>query len=260
MEEAFSLLEDWPSVPGQSTDTLKKMYKYVMALVSIVKAQKEQIKEMTTEITELKKNKKEATTSAPLDWSKIMAGEVHKDKNAVAMMATMANEMKKKAERANNVIAAIPAELCTEGGDDALVKSLTSEIGVAESRVIKTRRIRGQTTGNTANMRNTNERVLIVLEMESVDAKMAILRNAKKLRESQNKQYKKVYINEDRTPNERAADKLREERDTRNAKLKESSTINGRELKFETGNDGKKRFLGIRNGELRMVVSTIEQR
>ncbi|RNA34611.1 hypothetical protein BpHYR1_046561, partial [Brachionus plicatilis] len=66
---------------------------------------------------------------------------------------------------------------------------------------------------------------------------------------------------EDRTPSERAADKkLREERDTRNAKLKESSTINGRELKFETGNDGKKRFWGIRNGELRMVVSTIEQR
>ncbi|RNA11321.1 hypothetical protein BpHYR1_023385 [Brachionus plicatilis] len=81
----------------------------------------------------------------------------------------------------------------------------------------------------------------IVLEMESVDAKMAILRNAKKLRESENEQYKKVYINEDRTPSERAADKkLREERDTRNAKLKGSATINGRELKFETGNDGKK--------------------
>ena len=142
---------------------------------------------MTTEISELKKNKKEATTSAPLDWSKIMAGEVHKDKNAVAMMATMANEMKKKAERANNVIAAIPAELCTEGCDGVLIKSITSEIVVAESRVIKTRRIRGQTTGYTANARNTmNERVLIVLQMESVDAKMAILRNAKKLRESEN--------------------------------------------------------------------------
>ncbi|RNA24728.1 hypothetical protein BpHYR1_026642 [Brachionus plicatilis] len=99
IEEAPSLLEDWPSVQGQSTDTLKKMHKYVMALVNIVKAQKEQIKEMATEIAQLEKSKKEATAPAPLDWSKIMAGEVHKDKNAVAMMATMANEMKKPSEQ-----------------------------------------------------------------------------------------------------------------------------------------------------------------
>ncbi|RNA24734.1 hypothetical protein BpHYR1_026648 [Brachionus plicatilis] len=71
-----------------------------------------------------------------------------------------------------------------------------SEIGVAESRIIKTKRIRGQITC-TANAQNMmNERVLVVLEMESVGAKMVILRNAKKLRESENEQYIKVYIND----------------------------------------------------------------
>ena len=43
-----------------------------------------------------------------LGWKKIASGTVHKDENAVAIMATIASEMKKKEERVNNIVASIP--------------------------------------------------------------------------------------------------------------------------------------------------------
>ncbi|RNA44688.1 hypothetical protein BpHYR1_002785 [Brachionus plicatilis] len=87
---------------------------------------------------------------------------------------------------------------------------------------------------------------------------MEMLRKSKTLRK--NPYFKDVYVNEDLTPSQRVADrKLRQERDRKNSELLESKTLNGRTLKFKTCEDGKKRFWGIRNGELKLVLSNIDQ-
>lgn len=184
----------------------------------------------------------------------------HKDENAVAMMTTMATEMRKKDERINNVVIAIPSATHIEPNCEAdFVKNLASNIGIAGTRIKTARRIKSRSNGiNAVSSVVKNDQVLLVVEMESTEAKIDMLRKSKILREKP--EYNNVYVNEDLTPSERVANrKLRQERDRKNNELTGSDVINGRTLKFKICNDGKKRFWGIRNGELKLVLSMVHR-
>ncbi|RMZ95650.1 hypothetical protein BpHYR1_006844 [Brachionus plicatilis] len=50
MDGVSDILEDWPSVPHTASETSKKMHRYVMALVKIVKEQFVKIKELETKL------------------------------------------------------------------------------------------------------------------------------------------------------------------------------------------------------------------
>ena len=236
----------------QLASFLRKQHAWMKGLVNAVKQLQTENKNLRDEVAELKGKRPVA-----LDWTKINAGLVHKDENAVAMMATIATEMRKKEERVNNVIASIPVSAfsCNDGGETEYAGQLASKIGIPATRVKKARRI-SRRPGEQST--TANSRVLLVVEMESATAKLEMLRSARKLREIES--HKDIYINEDLTPSERIADqKLRQERDKRNNQLTGTETADGRSLKFKVCEDGKKRFWAIRNGELRLVLSALER-
>ncbi|RNA40381.1 hypothetical protein BpHYR1_021774 [Brachionus plicatilis] len=207
---------------------------------------------------EMKKRSKEvAKENLSFNWANVVAGNAHKNDKAAAMMTTVATELRRKKERAQNVIAAIPVSMFKENEEMILAKKLALAIGAAEAKVKKARCITKKTPvrSETAETAGSNiERVLFVVEMDSVSSKLDMLGNSKKLRNSE--ELKGVYINEDLTPSERIAHKkLREEQDRRNNERTATATVNGRIVKMKECDDKKKRFWGIRNGELRLIVS-----
>ena len=196
-----------------------------------------------------------SAAGATLSWSKITAGLAHKDENAVAIMATISTEMKKKEERANNVVIATSSTNLagTDNAEFEYAKTLAKAMGVPEEAVKTARRI-----GRKPESSVSNEPALVVVEMVSTSYKKEMLRESRNLRNKP--EYKNVYVNEDFTPSERIADrKLRQERDRRNAELPEETTFEGRSIKFKTCEDKKRRFWGIRNGELRLVLSAMDR-
>jgi hypothetical protein len=86
-----------------------------------------------------------------------------KNENAVAMMATIATEMKKKEERANNVIASIPTSFfnSSEVVELEIAKQLADTIkGQDEIKVAKARRISRQPDETAALLIQVTERSL----------------------------------------------------------------------------------------------------
>ena len=254
----------WPADPEPTATNatlvvqIRKQQAWIKGLVDAMRQIQLENVNLKKEVDELKRKSVAAQANATtLSWSKIAAGMAHKDENAVAIMATIATEMKRKEERVNNVIVAVPATSfpIAEGHELEFAKKLAGEMELRETRVKKARRISRRTDGSNA---ATAGPVLLVVEMESTEAKLEILQKSKDLRKKEG--YKDVYVNEDLTPSERIADrKLREERNRRNNELTETALVNGRTVKCKTGQDGKKRFWGIRNGELKLVLSTVER-
>ncbi|RNA25239.1 hypothetical protein BpHYR1_043155 [Brachionus plicatilis] len=67
--------------------------------------QKDTIKTLSTLVDSLSNTRDRpsqtfSSSTPPMNWSRIAYGMVHRDENAVAIMATIATEMKKKEERA----------------------------------------------------------------------------------------------------------------------------------------------------------------
>ncbi|RNA08711.1 hypothetical protein BpHYR1_003590 [Brachionus plicatilis] len=119
--------------------------------------------------------------------------------------------MKKKEERASNVVASIRATV------------FDCEEGVPGSKVKKARKI------TRAKEKTANNRVLLVVEMESPGAKADMIGSSRKL--SDDEIHKGIYINEDLTPNERITQReLGQERDSRNDIL--SERFNGQVMKL----------------------------
>ncbi|RNA00555.1 hypothetical protein BpHYR1_016448 [Brachionus plicatilis] len=130
-------------------------------------------------------------------------------------------------------------------------------VGVQSTKVSKARRI-GRKAVTQASAEDKNYRVLVVMLTDNVSARTEMLRGPRKLHDSND--FKNVFINEDFTPSERLANrKLREERNAKNAQLTDTATVNGPIVKVKTCEDGKKRFLGIRNGELVLIVSAVDR-
>jgi hypothetical protein len=91
----------------------------------------------------------------------------------------------------------------------------------------------------------------LLVKLDTIENQKIAVQNSKKLKEIQ--EYKTVYINIDKTENERILEsKLRVERNKRNAALpNEIDGTDGR-LRYNDFN-GKKYYWGIRSGELKWV-------
>ena len=100
------------------------------------------------------------------------------------------------------------------------------------------------------NNRNETPELLLV-EMDTVANQKLAVQNSKKLKDIQ--QYKSVYINNDKTENERILEsKLRAERNKRNANLPNVFDDSDGRLRYSVYKN-KKYYWGIRSGELKWV-------
>ena len=134
--------------------------------------------------------------------------------------------------------------------DIVMVKKIMNEIGIDSTRIVKTIRIQRKDK-NTANYPNIPE--LVNVQLDSNETRQKAIKNCKKLRE--NSDYNNIYINLDKTINERNIDfNLRKERNERNSKLEfEAEEVNGSGRQRYTIYKDKKYYWGIRNSSLKWI-------
>ncbi|RNA16109.1 hypothetical protein BpHYR1_006987 [Brachionus plicatilis] len=107
-----------------------------------INALKAEIAELRDRIDSIEKRPVTSASSSSINWAKVASGSVHKDENAVALMTSISTEMKKKEERAKNVLLAIPASIITVADGEAdFAKKLATHMGIPGSRVKKAKRI-----------------------------------------------------------------------------------------------------------------------
>ena len=101
-----------------------------------INALKAEIAELRDRIDSIEKRPVTSASSSSINWAKVASGSVHKDENAVALMTSISTEMKKKEERAKNVLLAIPASIITVADGEAdFAKKLATHMGIPGSRV-----------------------------------------------------------------------------------------------------------------------------
>jgi hypothetical protein len=94
---------------------------------------------------------------------------------------------------------------------------------------------------------------LIIVELADRDARQLALSNTNRL--AQSNEFRKVFVNPDRTLSERTlVKKLREEKIARNNKLPFTEDVNDRVFKYGKFQDGKRWFWGIRGASLVKVI------
>ena len=93
----------WPADPEstatnvQLTSHVRRQHAWIKGLVGAVKLLQQENASLRSEIDNLKKKSHTlASGPPPVNWSKIASGMAHRDETAVAMMATIATEMRKK--------------------------------------------------------------------------------------------------------------------------------------------------------------------
>ncbi|RMZ95161.1 hypothetical protein BpHYR1_034406, partial [Brachionus plicatilis] len=158
-----------------------------------ISALKVEISELRSRVDVIERRQKEPIPSTSFNWSKIVSGNTHKDENAVAMITTITTEMKKKEERANNVILAIPeAKLTEPNGEADFAKKLATDMGISGMKIKNVRRIKRKLEGSTTILiTNKTDPVLLVVELETKEAKMEMVRKSRSLR--QIAEYNDVY-------------------------------------------------------------------
>lgn len=243
MDEAFSILEDWPTVPGQSTDTLKKMHKYVMALVSIVKAQKDQIKEMATEIADLKANPVTNNAAPALSWASVISNS-KKPESTMVMIANVRKELSETERIQNNVVISGAGYSESEDTDKERVNEVLEVLNLDRDQVKYQRRIKSA---------NGSRLDKIVVTFKETKFKQQAISKSKDLKDRTG--FEQVYVNPDKTQCERVHERnLREERNRRNQELKGGTEGRHRYgIKSSGQYEGKKFYWGIRWGELREI-------
>ncbi|RNA18358.1 hypothetical protein BpHYR1_034228 [Brachionus plicatilis] len=118
---------NWPRLPAATSEVGKNHHSWLVKMSNCMSYLLQRIDNLETEnknqktsIDTLKalvysyktrEHTSQKSPVPPLDWKKIASGMVHKVDNAVAIMATIASEMKKKEERVNNITASIPIRL-----------------------------------------------------------------------------------------------------------------------------------------------------
>ncbi|RNA36672.1 hypothetical protein BpHYR1_013885, partial [Brachionus plicatilis] len=139
-----------------------------------ISALKVEISELRSRVDVKERRQKEPIPSTSFNCSKIVSGNTHKDENAVTMITTITTEMKKKEERANNVFLAIPeAKLTEPNGEADFAKKLATDMGISGTKI-----------------KNTDP-VLLVVELDTKEAKMEMVRKSRSLR--QIAEYNDVY-------------------------------------------------------------------
>ncbi len=205
------LLTYWrPTVPHTASETSKKMHKYVMALVKIVKEQSVKIKELETKLASTEARLQDPSRGTGALWSNVVNGKKPSEQTQV-LIASVNKKINEKARIENNVIIS-GVGVGSEGEDTEKVDKVLKALNLDRSSHVKSqRRIKSSNKGNE----NPPGRALdmIVVEFKNEEAKIKALREAKKLRGTE---LSNVYINPDKTPSERALERqLRLERNKR---------------------------------------------
>ncbi|RNA19897.1 hypothetical protein BpHYR1_029276, partial [Brachionus plicatilis] len=231
MEEAFSILEDWPTVPGESTDTLKKMHKYVMALVSIVKAQKDQIKEMATEIADLKANPVTNNPAPTLSWASVISNKHHGDD------CKREKGAQRNRKNPDSVVISGAGYSESEDTDKERVNEVLEVLNLDRDQVKYQRRIKSA---------NGSRLDKIVVTFKETKFKQQAISKSKDLKDRTG--FEQVYVNSDKTQCKRVLERnLRGERNRRNQELKGGTEGRHRYgIKSSGQYEGKKFSWGIR--------------
>lgn len=205
------------------------------------------IKELKNELEQVKKSPAGGTG---VTWSTIVNGNRQSDQ-AQALMASVNKEITEKARIENNIIVSGVGIGVDDDEDIRKVDAVLKVLKVDRNRVRRQRRIK---SSDNSERRSRGELDMIVLELKDEEAKLTALRNARNLRDTED--LKKVYVNPDKTPSERALEReLRAERNRRNEKLSEVSEGRHRYGVKPSGHHraGKKFYWGIRWNELREI-------
>jgi hypothetical protein len=188
-------------------------------------------------------------------WSSVLKRGAKKN-NEVIMMAKIANEQREKSRKENNIVISGVAE-CTDQNKckahDEKVNLILDKHGLSRDDVKNQTRLKKKrtTVSSTTTTADSNASPsLILLEFNSIGNQQTAIRNSNELR--QENDFKKVYINPDKTLNERILDKkLREVRNDRNSKF--TSVHSDGSGRHYTERNGKKLYWGIRSGQLQLV-------
>ncbi len=247
MDDAlYAELEEWPAytTTGAPTNANIKMHKYVVALVAVVKAQKEEIKKMAQKIVEMEAKQNKDTTTKPLTFA-AMINDKKPNESTMVIMANVNRELSEKDRIQCNVV--IPgAGYSPEDADTERVNKVLEALKSDRGKVKSQRRIKPART-NSSSAAPMDK---IVVTFNSVEDKQKALRNSKLLKDIEG--MKNVYINPDKTQSERLLERnLRQERNNRNQQLQLSEGRLRYGIKSDGPNKDKKFYWGIRWGAQR---------
>ncbi len=249
--------EKWPKMATAANDSTKALHKWVGEICNVIqllsdrleKTEKENI-ELKTEIQKFKQSKQQ--NSPNFSFAEILKEKPDKaNETQLVMLAKVNAEMsnKKKIET-NIIISGIPAATNpTESKEhdqeqiNSLLKALEPNLSIKNTkRVVRLKK--------KNNNRNEQPELLLV-ELDTIENQKIAVQNSKKLKEIQ--EYKTVYINIDKTENERILEsKLRAERNKRNAELPNVVEDSEGRLRYNVYKE-KKYYWGIRSGELKWI-------
>ncbi|RNA09072.1 hypothetical protein BpHYR1_044893 [Brachionus plicatilis] len=129
MDLSFLQEANWPRLPSATAEVgknyhnwLSKISKCMQVLVQKIETLEKENESQKTTTDTLSKlvdtvsltNDQSATENASLNWANLVAGNAHQNEKAAVIMATVATELRRKEERAQTVIAAVPVNLYKE--------------------------------------------------------------------------------------------------------------------------------------------------
>jgi len=138
MDGVTDILEDWPTVPHTASETFKKIHKYVMALVKIVKEQSVKIKEMETKLASTEARLQDPSRGTGTLWSNVVKGKKPSEQTQ-ALIASVNKEIKEKARIENNLIIS-GVGVSVEGEDTEKVDKVLKALNLDRSSHVKSQR------------------------------------------------------------------------------------------------------------------------
>ena len=222
------------------------------------------IKELEKKVEALeKKNSELLKTNGTSEkaWSDLFKTGKKKESDLINI-AAFNREQKEMKRKENNIVISGVAEssdldeAARKKHDDEKVDIILDKLGLARDNVknqtrLKKRINNRQSVSSSSSANNESSNVpLIVLEFKEIEHQQLALKNSRELKNDEN--FKKVFINADKTPAERYEEKkLRETRNKENAKL--PLEVAGKPGRRYLEKNGKKWYWGIRWGKLVLV-------
>jgi hypothetical protein len=224
------------------SEALETMNRKVEELLKRVEEQDKTINELRTEL--VKRNSGGGSggadgTGAPTSWASLVGGKPNA--STAAVVAIMAKERKQVEDKERNIIVSGLDENPDMAADKEAIKQVMTSLGVGAA--VKASRRIGQ--GSNGRPR------LVVVELADRPTRDQALNSARQLKVTP--PFEKVYVKKDRTLNEMLLEnELRKKCAEKNNSLAQSDGPEGR-LRYETDENGKKWYWGIRWGELRRI-------
>ena len=252
MSDPLTLIECWPSMgQGNHSDATKRHHEWLKSLANTIIALQKKVEEQDQTIANQKseidriKGTTSSSSSHPFSYSSMVTNNSKKSDAEIFIMSKVHAELKEKSKIENNVIVSGLDEPSSSDNeniaekDEEIVDDLLESLNVSKNKVKRFTRLRKK-GGKT----DQTKPDLLLIEFTDNITQTKALSNAAKLRNITN--YKKVFVNPDKTPTERAGEaKLRQTRNELNDSLQHGS---GR---FKYGIENNKRYYwGIRNGML----------